>query len=86
MMIIGIQAGLYGDDGAITVEAFRHALLEFDFYGKFVLWWPPLRRARQTPGFKQLLRELGIYDYWRKSGNWGDFARPRGGDDFEIIR
>jgi adenylate cyclase len=84
-MIIGIEAGLYGDDGSLAVEAFRRALLEFDFYAKFVLWWPTLRRARQTPGFKQLIRDLGVYDYWRKSGQWGDFARPLGDDDFELI-
>jgi hypothetical protein len=23
------------------------------------------------------------YDYWRASGEWGDFARPLGDDDFE---
>jgi adenylate cyclase len=86
LMIIGIQSGLYGDDGSLAVEAFRRAILEFDFYAKFVLWWPSLRRARQSPGFKQLVRDLGIYDYWRKSGQWGDFARPVGDDDFEIIR
>jgi adenylate cyclase len=61
-MIIGIESGLYGDDGSLAVEAFRRALLEFDFYAKFVLWWPSLRRARQTPGFKQLVRDLGVYD------------------------
>jgi adenylate cyclase len=85
MMIIAIEAGLHGDDGTIAVPAFRRALLEFDFYAKFVLWWPSLRRARQTPGFKQLVRDLGVYDYWRASGNWGDFARPLGDDDFELI-
>jgi adenylate cyclase len=85
MMIVGIQSGLYGDDGIIAVTAFRRALLEFDFYAKFVLWWPSLRRARQTPAFKQLVRDLGVYDYWRRSGQWGDFARPLGDDDFELI-
>jgi adenylate cyclase len=85
MMIIGIESGLYGDDGTLAVAAFRRALLEFDFYAKFVLWWPSLRRARQTPAFKQLVRDLGVYDYWRQSGQWGDFARPLGEDDFELI-
>jgi hypothetical protein len=49
------------------------------------MWLPVLRNARQTQSFKQLIRDLGIYDYWRASGKWGDFARPRGADDFEII-
>jgi hypothetical protein len=29
------------------------------------------------------VRELGLVDYWRASGKWGDFARPVGTDDFE---
>ena len=29
---------------------------------------------------------MGIFDYWRVTGKWGDFARPLGDDDFEIIR
>jgi adenylate cyclase len=86
MMIIGIQAGLYGDEGTVGVEAFRRALLGFGFYAKFMIWWPSLKRARRTPQFKQLVRDLRLYDYWRASGNWGDFARPVGDDDFEIIR
>jgi TolB-like protein len=50
------------------------------------IWHPILSAARKTPAFKALARELGFYDYWRASGHWGDFARPVGDDDFEIIR
>jgi hypothetical protein len=39
-----------------------------------------------TEPTKQLVRDLGLHDYWRKSGRWGDFARPVGNDDFEIYR
>jgi hypothetical protein len=27
------------------------------------------------PRFKALVRDLGLDDYWSKSGNWGDFFR-----------
>ena len=47
---------------------------------------PTLAELRKDPRFKQLMRDLGLYDYWRASGKWGDFARPTGDDDFEIIR
>ncbi len=40
---------------------------------------------RQDPRLKQILRDFGLYDYWRASGNWADFVRPLGDDDFEII-
>jgi hypothetical protein len=29
------------------------------------------------------VRELRLVDYWRSSGNWGDFCRPIGRNDFE---
>jgi hypothetical protein len=32
------------------------------------------------------VRDLGFVDYWRKTGKWSDFARPKGDDDFEIIK
>jgi hypothetical protein len=41
--------------------------------------------VRKTDEFKAILRDLGIADYWRQSGNWGDYARPLGDDDFEIV-
>jgi adenylate cyclase len=50
------------------------------------LWAPILGPVRRSVAFKQMVRELGFHDYWRSTGNWGDFARPVGDDDFEIIR
>jgi hypothetical protein len=83
-MIIGLHAGLYGDQD-LVVRAMRLSLLDLDYTAKYMLWWPLRNGARQTPAFKQLVRDLGIYDYWRESGQWGDFARPLSGDDFELI-
>jgi len=47
------------------------------------LWRPGFRNARALPAFKDLLREIGLVDYWRATGNWGDFCRTIGADDFE---
>ena len=49
------------------------------------LWMPVLGAARRDPRFKEIVRDMGLVDYWRRSGKWGDFARPVGDDDFEII-
>ena len=46
-------------------------------------WRPLMREVRRLPGFKDLVRKLGLAGYWRKSGAWGDFCRPLGEDDFE---
>jgi hypothetical protein len=35
------------------------------------------------PRFKSILRDLGLVDYFRSSGRWGDFCKPVGQDDFE---
>lgn len=37
----------------------------------------------KLPGFKDLVREVGLVDYRRSSGNWGDFCYPVSNDDFE---
>jgi TolB-like protein/DNA-binding winged helix-turn-helix (wHTH) protein/Tfp pilus assembly protein PilF len=49
----------------------------------FVLWRLILKDTRRLPGFKDLVRDLGLVEYWRASGNWGEFCRPLGKDDFE---
>ena len=47
------------------------------------IWFPLFTSMRGDPRFKTLLRDLGLVDYWRRSGNWGDYCRPVGTDDFE---
>jgi TolB-like protein/tetratricopeptide (TPR) repeat protein len=56
--------------------------LSFETWAGF-LWGGTLGEMRQTPGFKAFVRELGLVDYWRSSGKWGDFCKPVGTDDFE---
>ena len=74
--------------------SFTH--LEYPFYSSYTLknlqarqllvifsWRPIFRDMRKLPGFKDLMRDIGIVDYWRTTGHWGDFCRPVGEDDFE---
>lgn len=49
----------------------------------WALWTAPYSALRTLPGYKVLMREVGLADYWRQTGNWGDVCRPVGDDDFE---
>jgi TolB-like protein/DNA-binding winged helix-turn-helix (wHTH) protein len=49
----------------------------------FIIWQSSRKSLRRLPEFKQLVREFGLVDYWRTSGNWTQFCRPLGADDFE---
>jgi hypothetical protein len=49
------------------------------------LWYPLLGDARKDPRFKAIVRKIGFVDLWRKTGQWGDFCRPLGADDFECF-
>jgi TolB-like protein len=46
------------------------------------LWSPVMYDMRQLPGFKQLVRDMGLVDYWRQAG-WPDRCHPTTGDDFK---
>ena len=45
----------------------------------FQLWQPVMSGVRKLPGFKNVVRQLGLVDYWRAYG-WPDFCRPAGED------
>ncbi len=48
-----------------------------------IIWRPIHKEMRSLPGFKTLVRDLGLVDYWRSTGRWGDFCKPTGEDDYE---
>lgn len=41
------------------------------------LWLPIFDQTRQQPGFKQLLIDTGIFDYWNQYG-WQEVCQPNG--------
>ncbi len=73
-------------DKDLALAALRRTFLELNGISYSMLWYPSEIGFRTDPRFKMLIRDLGIYGYWRTSGKWGDFARAKGDDDFEIIK
>lgn len=49
------------------------------------VWMPHFRAMRGLPEFKAYVREQGLEDYWRTTGNWADGCRALGDEDFECL-
>lgn len=52
-------------------------------YSHVAFWNAPYSGLRAHPGFKALLVQAGIVDYWRQTGRWGDGCTPLGAQDFQ---
>ena len=81
---LAMLAALYGDADT-ALSALRRSYIDLQSVVPTQHWLPCMAEVRQDPRFKDLLGDIGVVDYWRESDNWGDFARPLGDDDFEII-
>jgi tetratricopeptide (TPR) repeat protein len=79
---IALVAGHYGDP-EIALDAWAKVLPAAPGF-LFYLWHPIMREVRAEPGFKELIRSVGLDSYWRESG-WPEQCRAVGNDDFECI-
>lgn len=82
MYIVTMWADHFGDKD-LALAAMRRALIDMHFSDVSNLWLPYETGLRSDPRFKQMLRDLKLADYFRASGQWGDFCHPVGTDDFE---
>jgi len=73
----------YFDDRELALQAIGEDVRE-SFFRMYALWYPLMSEVRQLPGFKELVTDLNLVEYWRASG-WADLCRPLGDDDFECI-
>jgi adenylate cyclase len=85
LMILGWYAAHFGDN-VLALAAMRRAFVDKRGFAVMALWYPVMGAARKSADFKQLVRDIGLYDYWRTSGRWGDFVRSTGDNDFEVVR
>jgi TolB-like protein/DNA-binding winged helix-turn-helix (wHTH) protein/Tfp pilus assembly protein PilF len=72
---VAIFASFLGDH-ALSLDALR-------VYGPTTqnlqgIWRPILSDVRRRPGFDELVQELGLVDYWRSGGDWGEFCEEPG--------
>jgi TolB-like protein len=81
LALVALWLGHYGDpEGALRImrtwTPTQRGAID-------LMWFPSLAEMRRLPGFKDIVRDLGFVDYWRATGEWGDFCRPLGPEDFE---
>jgi TolB-like protein len=67
----------------VALAAMRRSLVELNGNIFSLLWSQTRPELRSDPRFKDILRDLKLVNYFRTSGNWGDFCKPVGEDDFE---
>jgi TolB-like protein/tetratricopeptide (TPR) repeat protein len=80
-LLIAFWADYHGDT-ALALTALRRWLAQTSRFDAIV-WTPFLDSTRHEPGFKDIVREYALLDYWREAGQWGDYCRPVGSGDFE---
>jgi tetratricopeptide (TPR) repeat protein len=72
---VAIFASFLGDQ-ALSLDALRtYGPTTQNLHG---FWRPILSEVRRRPGFDELVQDLGLADYWRSSGTWGEFCEEIG--------
>jgi len=79
--VLAVWASYFGEH-ELALQAFQKANA-FNAFVAYAIFRPIHKPMRHLPGFKDLVTKLGLVDYWRATGNWGEFCRPVGEDDFE---
>lgn len=80
LQILAMLADAYGD-ADLTLAALRKVVPRLASFE--IVWLVSRSGVRSLPGFKSLVTELGLADFWRQTDNWSDFCRPVGETDFE---
>ena len=68
----------------LTFRAYDDLVEEPDWVF-YVFWHPDGDEFRTTPQFNSVIRETGIYEYWKARG-FPPQCKPVGDDDFECGR
>jgi len=84
MMMICAWAAYFGDPELAIRAIGKLPPLAGNAFN-WVIWRPVNSDTRRLPEFKELMHQWGLVDYWRTTGKWGDYCRPKGTDDFECI-
>jgi DNA-binding winged helix-turn-helix (wHTH) protein/Tfp pilus assembly protein PilF len=62
-------------DRKLSLEAVFASASSQNLHG---IWRAPLREVRRLPEFEEFVRKVGLVEYWRTTGEWGDFCHDAG--------
>jgi len=65
----------------VVSEMFRTVLAGRSYI--WALWYRDASTIRQTSAFRELVTELNLVEYWRKTNRWPELCRPVGDKDFD---
>ena len=81
LQVIAEFADYFGDED-LSLAALRNQYVDHSDVTLMFIWSPYVKPLRSDARFKQILQDLRLADYYRASGNWGDFCQPVGQVDF----
>ncbi len=81
LTVIAEFADYFGDED-LALAALRRQYVDDRAQTLMFTWAPYVTPLRADSRFKQMVRDLRLAEYYRSSGNWGDFCQPVGQADF----
>jgi TolB-like protein len=77
---------MYFDDEDLALEAIRKAIEpRLTHFNLLDIWHPCFAPLYARPEFKAVIEGTGLVEHCRATGEWGEFLRPVGSEDFEVI-
>ncbi len=86
IMQVAHLALYYGAED-LALEATRIAYIDIGlhYFPLVDIWHPCFASLHNTAGFKAQLEEIGLIRHCRQTGDWGEYLKPVGDHDFEVV-
>jgi TolB-like protein len=80
--LITAEWAMYFGETDLALDNLEMASRMTNPWNFYWIWHPVFKSLRSHERFKSIVTDLGMVDYWRATGKWGEFCKPAGEDDF----